>query len=73
MSIERYGQFIEFRGEDGIRYVARITAVQLLSDVDEMAAKAYVTVAGRTILVRSPLDEFRNALLDDGLSGFCRA
>lgn len=70
MGIERYGHFIEFRGEDGIRYVARVSAVQLLSDVDELAAEAYVTVAGRTILVRSPLDEFRDALLDDGLSGF---
>ena len=69
MSIERYGQYIEFRGEDGIRYVARITAVQFLSDVDEMAAEAYVTVAGRTILVLSPLDEFRNALLEEGPSG----
>ena len=65
MSIERYGQIIEFRGEDGIRYVARITSVQLLADVDELAEEAYVTIAGRMILARSSLDEFREALLDD--------
>ena len=69
MAIERHGQFIQFRGEDGIRYVARISAVALVADVDEMAAEAYVTVAGRTILVRAPLDELRDALLDEGPHG----
>ena len=67
MGIERYGPFLEFKGEDGIRYVARVSAVALVADVDEMAAEAYVTVAGRTILVQASLDELRDALLDDGL------
>ena len=67
MGIERYGHFLEFKGEDGIRYVARVSAVALVADVDEMAAEAYVTVAGRTILVQASLDELRDALLDDGL------
>ena len=61
MNIERYGAFIEFRGEDGIRYVARVTSVAMVADVDEMAAETYVTVAGQRILVRTPRDEFRAA------------
>ena len=66
MGIERYGHFLEFQDQDGIRYIARLSAVALVADVDEMAAEAYVTVAGRTILVRAPLDEVRAVLLDDG-------
>lgn len=70
MSIERYGHFIEFRGENGIRYVARVNSVAMVADVDEMAAETYVTVAGQRILVSTPLDEFRDALLSDGMPDF---
>ena len=73
MSVERYGPYIEFRGEDGIRYVARVTAVALVADVDEMAAESYVTVAGKCILVRTPLEEVREALLGDGFFGSRRS
>ena len=62
MAFQRVGQFIEFKGESGIRFLARISAIQLVSDVDEMAAETYVTVAGRTILVRQPFEELRDAL-----------
>ena len=67
VDVERIGHYIEFRGEGGIRYIARVSAVALVADVDEMADEAYVTVAGRTILVRAPLDELRAVLLDDSL------
>ena len=73
MSIERYGPYIEFRGDDGIRYVARVTSVALVADVDEMAAETYVSVAGKCILVRTPLEQIREALLGDGFFGSKRS
>ena len=33
MSFERKGNFVEFIGEDGIRHLARISAIQIASDV----------------------------------------
>ena len=73
MSIERYGPYIEFKGENGIRYVARVNSVALVADVDEMAVESYVTVAGCRILVRTALEEFREALLGDGFFGSKRS
>lgn len=72
MALERVGQFVEFRGDDGIRYLARISSVQLVSDVDEMAAETYLVVAGRTILVREPLDHFREVLQESDLTSYRR-
>ena len=46
-------------------YLARVSAIQLAVDVDEMAAETYVTVANRTILLRAPLDDLRDALTDN--------
>ena len=65
MTFERRGDFVSFRGEDGIRYLARFNAIQLICDVDEMATESYVIVAGRTILVREPFEEIREILTDE--------
>ncbi|WP_158811441.1 hypothetical protein [Beijerinckia sp. L45] len=65
MAIERVGQFIEFIGDDGIRNVVRVTAIQWLCDSDEIADETFMTVANKTILVRAPLTEVRDALLED--------
>jgi hypothetical protein len=62
MAIERVGHFIEFLGEDGIRNLVRINAVQWLCDTDETAEETFLTVANKTILVRAPLDEVRDAI-----------
>jgi hypothetical protein len=39
-------------------------AIQRVSDVDEFREEAYLTVAGRMILVRASLDEVRGVLAD---------
>jgi hypothetical protein len=64
MSIERLGQFIEVEGEDGVRNVVRVNAIQLLCDVDELREETFMMVANRTILVREPLDEIREVLAE---------
>jgi hypothetical protein len=66
MAIERHGQFIEFTGDHGLRHVVRVTAIQCISDSDEMANETHLTVANKTVLVPSPLDEVRDALMEDG-------
>lgn len=68
MSVERCGHFIKFRGDDGVRYLARVASVQLAADVDEMAAETYLTVSNKTILIRAPLEEVERALLDQTAS-----
>jgi hypothetical protein len=65
MAIERVGHFIEFLGEDGVRNLVRINAVQWLCDTDETAEETFLTVANKTILVRAPLDELRDAILQE--------
>ena len=67
MALQLVGQFIEFEGENGVRYLARVNAIQLVSDVDEMAEETYLVVAGRTILVRESLDHFREVLQGEEL------
>ena len=56
-------QFIEFIDDDGNRNLVRVAAIQRVCDVDEMQSEAYLTVAGRTILVRASFDQIRDALL----------
>jgi hypothetical protein len=73
MTIDRVGQFIEFVGDGGQRCIARVSAIQLATDVDECRDESFITVASRTILVRAPLDEVRDALLDHGGSGSYRS
>lgn len=63
MPIERRGAFIEVTDGDGKRNIVRISAIQCVFDVDEFREEAYLTVAGRTILIRASLDEMRDALL----------
>jgi hypothetical protein len=63
MAIQRVGSgFIEVVDEDGLRNIVRIGSIQRLSDVDEMAEETYLTVAGKVLLVREPLEEFRDLL-----------
>ena len=62
MSIEQHGRFLELVGEDGIRNLVRINAVQWLCDADESRQETFLTVANRTILVREPLDQIKLAL-----------
>ena len=67
MAIQRVGSgFIEVVDEDGLRNIVRIGSIQRLSDVDEMAEETYLTVAGKVLLVREPLEEFRDLLEDVG-------
>ena len=54
--------FIEVVDEDGLRNIVRIGSIQRISDVDELAEETYLTVAGKVLLVRTPLDEFRELL-----------
>ncbi len=66
MPIKRVGRgFIEAVAEDGLRLLVRINAIQQASDVDEFREEAYLTVAGRTNLIRSSLDELKEVLEDD--------
>jgi len=59
MPIERVGNhFIEVLDEDGLRNLVRINAIQQICDVDELREETYLTVASRTILVRTPLDGY---------------
>lgn len=62
MDIKQHVGFLELIGEDGIRNLIRINAVQLLCDVDEAREETFVTVGNRTILVREPLDQIKLAL-----------
>jgi hypothetical protein len=64
MPIERYGAFIEVIDEDGARNIVRIAAIQRACDVDEFKEEAYLTVAGRVILIRASLDEVRDILVE---------
>ncbi|WP_296709423.1 hypothetical protein [Rhodoblastus sp.] len=64
MAIERIGAFIEVIDEDGMRNLVRITAIQRVCDVDEFREEAYLTVAGRMILIRVSLDEMREVLME---------
>lgn len=69
MGIERVGRgFIEVQDEDGNRNIVRINAIQQACDVDELREEAFLTVSGRTILIRAPLDELKEVLED----GPCR-
>ena len=58
--------FIEVVDEDGLRNIVRIGSIQRISDVDELAEETYLTVAGKVLLVRTPLDEFRELLDQTG-------
>jgi hypothetical protein len=58
-----YSQFVELTDEDGNRNLVRVAAIQRVCDVDEMQTEAYLTVAGRTILVRASFDEIREILM----------
>lgn len=62
MSIEQHGGFLELVGDDGIRNLVRINAVQWLCDADETREETFLTVANRIILVREPLDRIKIAL-----------
>ena len=65
MSIERVGHFIEFVGDEGIRNIVRVTAIQWLCDADETAEETYMSVSNKAFLVRAPLDQVREVLLED--------
>ena len=66
MAIKRVSRgFIEVVAEDGLRVLVRINAIQQASDVDEFREEAFLTVAGRTNLIRSSLDELKEVLEDD--------
>ena len=66
MGIERAGwHFIEVQDEDGNRSIVRIKAIQQASDVDELREEAYLSVASRTLLIRSSLDELKEVLEDE--------
>lgn len=65
MPIERIGAFIEVIDEDGMRNLVRVNAIQRVCDVDEMRQEAYLTVAGRVILIRASLDDIRDVLLTE--------
>jgi hypothetical protein len=62
MGIKQHGGFLELGGEDGVRNLVRINAVQWLCDADETREETFLTVANRTILVREPLDQIKLAL-----------
>ena len=66
MTIEILGNgFIEVLDEDGMRNLVRLNSIQRICDVDEIRDESYLTVAGRTILVRAPLDELRQIVAED--------
>lgn len=65
MAIERIGAFIEVIDEDGMRNIVRISAIQRACDVDEFREEAYLTVAGRIVLIRASLDEVRDVLVEN--------
>jgi hypothetical protein len=48
MAIERIGNFIESIADNGLRHVVRVTAIQCVSDSDEMANETHLTVANKT-------------------------
>jgi hypothetical protein len=66
MAIQRNGGFIEVVDEDGLRNLVRISAIQRVCDVDELRQEAFLTVAGRPILIRASLDDVRDLLADFG-------
>ncbi|MGD0634226.1 MAG: hypothetical protein ABSA13_08115 [Beijerinckiaceae bacterium] len=65
MAIERVGPFIEFVGDNGLRQIIRVTAIQCIGDSDEMANETSLTFANKTVLIPAPLDEVREALMED--------
>ena len=62
MANGRGGQFLEFIGDDGVRNIVRVSAIQWLSDTDECRDETFITVANRTVTIRAPLDHVREAL-----------
>jgi hypothetical protein len=62
MPTARTPLFIELVDDDGNRNLVRVAAIQSVCDVDQMQTEAYLTVAGRTILVRAPFDRIRDIL-----------
>lgn len=66
MAIKRIGQFIEFLGDEGVRNIVRVNAIQWMCDTDETAEETYLTVASRALLGRALLDELREALMVEG-------
>jgi hypothetical protein len=56
-------QFIEFSDDNGNRNLVRVASIQRVCDVDDLQTEAYLTVAGRMILVRASFDQIRDVLL----------
>ena len=56
-------QFIEFTDDNGNRNLVCVAAIQRVCDVDDLQTEAYLTVAGRMILVRASFDQIRDVLL----------
>lgn len=52
---DRYLQVVD---QDGTRHLIRISAIQLCSDADPCRDSTAVVVAGRTLIVPVPMDEF---------------
>lgn len=68
MAIERVGQFIEFMvpGENGgIRALARINAIQLVTETDCLGDALSISVGGRTFQIDCTLEQMRDLLFDD--------
>ena len=69
VSIERVGQFIEFMvpGEDGdTRTLARIKAIQLVSETDCIGNEVLITAAGKTFRIGATLAQMREILIETG-------
>lgn len=67
MSIERVGQFIEFvvSGEGGgTRTLARLNAIQLVSETDCVGNEVMITIANRTFRIDASLSELRVILAE---------
>jgi hypothetical protein len=52
-------------GDGGLRHVVLVSTIQCVSDSDEMANETHLTLANKTVLVPAPLDDVRDALMDD--------
>ena len=62
MTLSSTGRWLMVEGENGIRHLCRVSAIQMISDIDELHEESYLVIAGRTVLVREPLDELRDEL-----------
>lgn len=65
MAVVRVGpHFLKMLDDEGRRVIVRMSAIQQACDYDECQRETFLTVAGRTIPVRIPLDELEYALCE---------